>query len=385
MKEYELYSAKITELYKLSGKEFDNLSNYKSFNIIEAAVRTGLRETVHSRILANLLRYDKKILKSFLEKFSLGDIANQEWELFVEKNNMDVVMEADHDVLIIENKVNGACEQPDQIDRYVQHYLGGSKNRKIHVLYLNRTSICPPSEYSWSKHKDKCDLTVCSYEKHIRPWIDDVISKNKDIAIALGQYKEYLDIMFDKNVKNMEANIKDEVKRLLQLNTEAGHEQEVIVKLDKAIETFEILLSVCQSMKWETKWKEIQLEINSFLRGKDLPDLKNQDEMRWDLPDAGIAFKLSGDDTQFYAVISYLQKRYVGIINTNKPKENNIKLDQIFKEMFRRIGDGYSTPRYPIWFYCDNDEELIKKYEQMVNILIENSKGNDSKVVGLRK
>lgn len=385
MEEYELYSAKITELYKLSRKEFDKLSNYKSFNIIESAVRTGLRETVHSRILANLLRYDKKILKSFLAKFSLGDIADQEWEIFVEKNNMDIVMEGDHDILIIENKVNGACEQLDQIDRYVQHYLGGSKNRKIHVLYLNRTNICPPSEYSWSKHKDKCDLTVCSYEKHIRPWIEDVISKNKDIAIALGQYKEYLDIMFDKNVKDMEANIKQEVQRLLQLNTEAGHEQDAISKLDKAIETFEKLLSVCQSMKWETKWMEIQQKVNEFLQKNGLPSLKNQDEMHWDMQDAGIAFKLSGYDTQFYAVISYLQKRYVGIINTSQPKVNNVELDQTFREMFSSFGEGYSTPRYPIWFYCDNDDELIKKYELMVTILIENSKGDDSKVVELRK
>lgn len=385
MENYVLSKEDIDELISFVAAEIKSYKKECCFNIIGAAVRNNLHETAHSNILANLLRYDKKILKSFLEKFSLGDIANQEWELFVEKNNMDVVMEADHDVLIIENKVNGACEQPDQIDRYVQHYLGGSKNRKIHVLYLNRTSICPPSEYSWSKHKDKCDLTVCSYEKHIRPWIDDVISKNKDIAIALGQYKEYLDIMFDKNVKNMEANIKDEVKRLLQLNTEAGHEQDAISKLDKAIETFEKLLSVCQSMKWETKWMEIQQKVNEFLQKKGLPSLKNQDEMHWDMQDAGIAFKLSGYDTQFYAVISYLQKRYVGIINTSQPKVNNVELDQTFREMFSSFGEGYSTPRYPIWFYCDNDDELIKKYELMVTILIENSKGDDSKVVELRK
>lgn len=107
--------------------------------------------------------------------------------------------------------------------------------------------------------------------------------------------------------------------------------------------------------------------------------------MHWDMPDAGIAFKLSGDDTQFYVVLSYLQKRYVGIINTRQPKVNNDELDQMFSEMFTSIGKGYSTPRYPIWFYCENDEELIKKYEGMVNILIENSKGNDPKVVALRK
>lgn len=379
----------VDKIYNLVKERINSLGEDRSFNIIEAAVRTRLRETLHSRILANLLRYDKAILKSFLENFSLSDIVDQEWEISVEKNNMDIVLEGTQDVIIIENKVNNACERPRQIDRYVKQVHSSDPHKKIHVLYLNRSNNCKPSEFSWKDSKDICEFIARSYEHHVYKWLRELIG-NKQIDDSLREgikpYLDYLDIIFGTKTKDMEKDIEKRMTELLELNDESQSIDESINKLDNAVEIFGELQNVCQTMSWERTWKKIQTEVNEYLVKNGLPLLSSQEDMEWDLPDAGIPFKLKRHgDQQFYAVISYLQKRYVGIINTSQPKENKEEFDQTFGEMFNSLGVGYSTPRYPIWFYCDNDKDLIDKYKQMVDILIRNSEGDDPKVVALRK
>lgn len=377
-------------------------SREKSFNILRAAVKTQLRETVHSRILANLLQYDTEILNSFLNKFFSGeylpneDLPNKDfkkegWNIFVEKNKMDIVLEGKFhgNVIIIENKVNDACEQPEQIDRYVSHYREKNDYENIYVLYLKREDHYGPSPYSWSKTDGDCKLITISYKDDVRSWIDELTgdhSKKAGLAATLRPYKEYLDMMFNKDTEIMEE-AKNKIKELLEIEETAEKAAENAALLEKTESEFKLLMEACRSLRYECKWKEIQQRINKDLtEKKGLPELTDMQKEGWDLPDAGIPFRLQGHETQFYAVVSYLNECYIGIINFSQAKENDEDFSSIFKNMLGNLSNRhYSTIRYPIWFKIEEGKDLVGYYLKMIDILEQKSKGENPKVIELGK
>lgn len=373
----------------------------KTFNILLAAVKTQLRETAHSRILANLLEYDHEIRDSFLKKvfsdkdFSDNDLFDKQlkgrdWKIFVEKNYMDIVLEdtLHENVIIIENKVNNAREQPEQIDRYVSHYLDKSQNRNVYVLYLKREDHYGPGPYSWSKNHEKCKLIPISYKEDVRDWINEIIgnySMNDGLAVALRPYKEYLDIMFNKDDGIMKE-AKNKIMELLKIDNTAEKAADNAVVLEKAENEFKLLMEACRTLKHEYRWSDIQQMINNVLEGKGLPKLTDMQNVGWDLPDAGLPFRLSGYETQFYAVVSYLNECYIGIINISQAKENDEDFSSIFKGMLCNVSEShYSTIRYPIWFKVNEEDDLVGYYCKMIDILENKATDENPKVIELRK
>lgn len=86
-----------------------------------------ITETKHSRILAFLL--DPKethgqggaFLKLFLDKleFDITNFNEKEWKVFVERNNIDILLQSNSISIVIENKSNGAVNQNNQLYRYI--------------------------------------------------------------------------------------------------------------------------------------------------------------------------------------------------------------------------------------------------------------------------
>lgn len=107
-------------------------------NVIKISAAGKLRETAHSSILQQFLKYPS-ILDSFIKsiiclnniKITPADIRN------VEQDNMDISIFAKNACIIIENKINNAPEQQGQIYRYVDCALKyGYDESQIHILYL---------------------------------------------------------------------------------------------------------------------------------------------------------------------------------------------------------------------------------------------------------
>lgn len=376
-------------------------SQETTFNIIQAAVKTQLRETAHSRILANLLQYDTEILNSFLNKFFSGeylpneDLPNKDfkkegWNIFVEKNKMDIVLEGKlhGNVIIIENKVNDACEQPEQIDRYVSHYREKTDYENIYVLYLKREDHYGPSPYSWSKTDGDCKLITISYKDDVRSWIDELTgdhSKKTGLAAALRPYKEYLDMMFNKDTEIMEE-AKNKIKELLEIEETVDKAAYNANMLEEAETEFKLLMEACRSLQYECKWKDIQKSINNELSKMNRPELTDMKKAGWDLPDAGIPFKLPGYKTQFYAIVSYLNECYVGVINKSQATENNEDFSSIFKNMLGNLSNRhYSTIRYPIWFKIEEGKDLVGYYLKMIDIIEQKAKGEKPEVIEFGK
>lgn len=378
-----LFSANLAQSKK-------QIQGHESFNIIKAIVRGKLHETSHSNILAELLRSDEMIRISFIEEFIETGIyiKGGKCNIDVEKDGIDICIEFGNYVVIIENKVNNAPEQKSQIDRYVTNKLDSYSTKQIYVLYLTRDYPAPPSEYSWSETKGKCRIILKTYRKDITNWIKKIYEADDryySLHTALYQYKTYLEYIFDNNnaVMDIPKELKDIIDGQIAGQTfgDVGCESKIKAVKDLSDKLSEVY-NICKSYQWQLTWQNIREQINAKLKIRNM-QLFDMKEMDWDLPDAGIPFMLDGSNEKFYAVVSYLQGRYIGIIHYNHTNayDQNItdKLVQILSDKessSAQLTDSqiYSTRRYPYWFKETNDKSLVDKYLHMVEILKNNDK-----------
>lgn len=230
-------------------------------NVIEAACRGTLKETGHSLILADMLRHPA-IQKSFLEKFL--NIHHEEMEVTAETDRVDVALKGEDMFIIVENKVNGATEQQNQVYRYV-HEIGidkyGFNLSQIYVVYLNPSNRALPSKFSLCDEKTESNVfdeigkehyTVQSYKYDITDWLRNIsIEGEPHISSALDQYVDYLDNKFHTSPKDkiMNEEIKDIILNELQVKGKTYKEQ--IQALDNQREKTNELLNAIDNIKTE--------------------------------------------------------------------------------------------------------------------------------------
>lgn len=373
-----LFSANLAQSKK-------QIQGHESFNIIKAIVRGKLHETSHSNILAELLRSDEMIRISFIEEFIETGIyiKGGKCNIDVEKDGIDICIEFGNYVVIIENKVNNAPEQKSQIDRYVTNKLDSYSTKQIYVLYLTRDYPVPPSEYSWSETKGKCRIILKTYRKDITNWIKKIYEADDryySLHTALYQYKTYLEYIFDNNsaVMDIQKEIKETIDKYI-INS-----SDEVVDADSKISAVKDLSNklyeaydICKHYQWQLTWQNLKDRINLQLEENNLK-LYDKEDMDWDLPDAGIPFMLDGSNEKFYAVVSYLQGRYIGIIHYNHPNayDQSItdKLVQILSDKDNTLAqltdsEIHSTRRYPYWINVSDDNGLVDSYLQMIGML----------------
>lgn len=105
--------------------------------INDLRLSTNIHETAHSRILYKLLcahgNEKHQFLKMFLETVGLNIELNiNKAEIKVESEHIDVLIHDCQKYIIIENKVNHACDQ----DRQLVRYIDSLNSKDIYVLYL---------------------------------------------------------------------------------------------------------------------------------------------------------------------------------------------------------------------------------------------------------
>lgn len=118
--------------------------------INDLRLSTNIHETAHSRILYKLLcahgKEKHQFLKMFLETVELSNILDiNNVGVKVEHKHIDVLIYDGTRYIIIENKVNHACDQ----DRQLESYIDSLNNDNVYVLYLVRSdNDNDPSENS---------------------------------------------------------------------------------------------------------------------------------------------------------------------------------------------------------------------------------------------
>ena len=173
------------------------------FNILSNATY----EIRHSSFLAWLLNPNENHAagKLFLSKLSallISDAQNkgQNWSVFREKNNIDIILESEKETITIENKTFSK-DSPGQLAHYRKTVTSNHPNLKNHFVYLTLHGE-KPQDPEESNH-----WTLCSYSsilnelKAILSAHSDVISKKAQIYI-----KDYIDAVQIYSLKNHQAN-----------------------------------------------------------------------------------------------------------------------------------------------------------------------------------
>lgn len=134
--------------------KFNKELNEKTSEQYNPLLYFNIRETLNSRILADLLNPKHKhgqkdlflseYLKSIQMEYNEADI----WDVRCESENVDIVLTTSKPkrVVVIENKINGAVDQPNQLYRYYQlkieqHYADEEKKEhpeRYKIVYLTK-------------------------------------------------------------------------------------------------------------------------------------------------------------------------------------------------------------------------------------------------------
>jgi len=223
------------------------INNYKAnqerlpynFNVFDEQCG-HIVENSHTNMLIKLLQYKNRygyvFLEDFLAYLGIGiDIDSSlkvgfEREAFykgIEKNGRidGLIYQKDHFALIIENKVNGAGNQKEQIKKYIEGVCQDDRifsncvheqtqQQKVWVMFLTKDGFENPDEES---HNYMKEVGICgpdstaeepegpryvavNYRDHILPWLKgniqpSVMQKERSLNSGLIQYIDFLEGM----------------------------------------------------------------------------------------------------------------------------------------------------------------------------------------------
>lgn len=210
-----------------------------NFNVLDEQCG-HIMENSHTNMLMKLLQYKNQYGYIFLESFfsNMGiDISiesGMEVEFYKEKyyNRINkngridgLIYQQNKFALIIENKVNGAGNQEEQLKKYIEGVLTDpkifnngneeKKQEKIWVMFLTKNGAEKPDKDSWEDMQKKgiCEAggyeendihgsryVAINYQEHILPWLKEeiqptVMQKEQVLNTGLLQYIDFLEGM----------------------------------------------------------------------------------------------------------------------------------------------------------------------------------------------
>ena len=217
----------IKSMLKNFNKFYWNSEMVNNISLInDLRLSTNIHETAHSRILYKLLcahgKEKHQFLKMFLESVGLDiELDINKVEIKVESEHIDVLIYDGVKYIIVENKVNHACDQ----DRQLVRYIDSLNSKDIYVLYLVRSdNDKDPSENSLPAEirqelEENGKYKKISYQTHIFNWLrkcKETDTDNELLKSALVQYCNYIEelfkgmeIMNDKDIENFEKEVLD--------------------------------------------------------------------------------------------------------------------------------------------------------------------------------
>ena len=184
---------------------------------------------LHSNFIASLLdpngdHYKGDLfLKLFLETCGIDDfsIDTGRATVFKEFKHIDIYISDGKKHIILENKVY-AKDQPTQIARYIDTIKGeGAKYEDIYVLYLHPNGKLPDDQSFGDYHarllgeNSSIKFKVIRYNNEISSWIDrckNEVSNITDLSVFLSQYKDVIEMIYDRYKRIDEMNNKDLVE-----------------------------------------------------------------------------------------------------------------------------------------------------------------------------
>lgn len=360
-------------------------------------------ENYHNRFLGKLLSYrninvrfkgynnDYFILNSFLDylknKFNLNVPVfcenNIEITSLKGNNNIDVLIKNDKYAVIIENKINAASDQPEQLKRYVEYVSESIKRENIYIIYLTRQGGSPSND-SFPKDLKKefySRYFELNYKDHILEWLEGlikIIPQNEVYLIsALHQYIDYIkDLCGISKNKYMETEVKNKLIELLELNEK--HPSSNIDLINKKINELDELKDYLNKLKiyeYFNKWyKDLEEEKENFkkkMNGNGNIEIWKDENDNY--PQVGI--KVSKENKNYLFIIEYAfkyNKLYYGAFVTNKNDNKNIDVDKFLFEIFGDKIKYDNNEKWYFWIIDNNFENIFSRYLEDLDKMLQN-------------
>lgn len=326
---------------------------------------------------------NKKIQNSFIQHF-LPDIEYSADSIqipYPDKYRIDLTIKTNSFFLIIENKINGACEQKEQIDRYVQIAQQTYPNEQIYVLYLGGESNILPSEYSMSSDTRELlgnRIICCNYRENIITWISFIyeqieFNEQPFLKSTILSYKTYLENKYNLNNQNKEMNNKLDktLKETLGLESIPLSEkinviQDQIDNIDKIRERLSSMLQNYKEQHIRQNIKEWYDKCSNILSSK--PILTMEDSMEF-----GFNFKYR--NTAFRCCVSFDDNEdpYWGIKGLTENIDSRPKVFETLQKMIIQSNKGFHNYEYnpKEWVVSDYEKKefIIERFITLTHLI----------------
>ena len=205
----------LREEYQKLNKKLDDNINFLSF--------LSINENKHTEFLARILVYKISKIQIFLKSFLsciFPDLKiNDDWEIYTQNNYIDCLIKGKKYAIIIENKVCGAGDQNEQIQRYVKSLQDdGYAFENIFVIYLTLFGGSPDKiSLPDDDNENKNDIKITkqslgkryaeiNYKNEIMNWLEnDVLPqcpyREQSLIHSLSLYINYLQTMIGLNMR----------------------------------------------------------------------------------------------------------------------------------------------------------------------------------------
>ena len=337
-------------------------------------------ENAHSRILAKLLQqktpYGKyEILESFVryintitKSVSFEKIHIKKPDITQETERIDLWIrdKEGNYAIIIENKINWAGDQDEQLSRYIDKTIGQDfVKEQIYVIYLSPICDKMPDEQTWGDYKEdfKERFINLSYKDDILKWLTkdimpNVRLKDKFLSSALEQYIDHIEGIFNLRTinKKMNMELQEFIRTELGLT---GNPQDDIAKLAAKQDEIIKVNSQLQLMR-DNAEKEI------FQKWKTYVQTHYPKYQQIDINGVGLLFPVKDKTVQvtigIYNGDLYYQVDTQHLTDASLPQEVIEKVKRLF---FRKTGNNTIWSPLPRIAY----DEAFSKFCEVIQIL----------------
>ena len=199
----------------ISNLEKENIKRYEDilkkqdkkldFNIFDIITDKWKRENLHSEILKFLLENYEVFFNNFLELINIKD--KKEYsnaEITNEEARIDILIKSEKKAIIVENKINWAHDQNEQLARYyekVKNWHNGEQGREVKkIVYITPSKDKEPDEQTFGKDE--------KIKKEIKDRLEKIISfdgSENDLVSCLEKSRDKLKENLEKTKNNLDS------------------------------------------------------------------------------------------------------------------------------------------------------------------------------------
>lgn len=330
-------------------------------------------ENAHSRIFAELLKQNSfnkyEILESFFEYLNYFNanfnIKPNKPRITSEKDRIDLLILDTDFALIIENKIHGATDQPEQLARYIDKVRNlGFRQNNIWVVYLTKYQREPQNQ-SWGNYKTEFKERTfnISFRHDVLHWLEETVLPNckiKDIYLksTIEQYVDHLKGIFNlrTNQNKMNRELQNHIRQELELNSnpETNHRilMDKLFELQKVEGYISDMLLSTEKECWQKWLNQLKLAFPNYETISYLDDKK--------YPKIGIILEYKG--AKFTALIEKENGIYYGLGRHNASETLHKEIQDLFKS---ELSEFKETP----WWYGLKYSSFENVYSQLETLI----------------